>query len=83
MNRLKNNEEYNTPLSKIKLTKSIVKEGNKMSEDNSISTNLMIAGMLIGTSIGLILDNLVLITAGSFLGLGLGYVIETIIKVKK
>lgn len=80
---MKNNEEYNTPLSKIKLTKSIVKEGNKMSEDNSISTNLMIAGMLIGTSIGLILDNLVLITAGSFLGLGLGYVIETIIKVKK
>ena len=80
---MKNNEEYNTPLSKIKLTKSIVKEGNKMSEDNSILTNLMIAGMLIGTSIGLILDNLVLITAGSFLGLGLGYIVETIIKVRK
>ncbi len=80
---MKNNKEYNTPLSKIKLEKSIVKEGNKISEDNSISINLMVGGMLIGTSMGLILDNLELISVGSFLGLGLGYIVETIIKVRK
>lgn len=80
---MKNNKEYNTPLSKIKLEKSIVKEGNKISEDNSISINLMVGGMLIGTSIGLILEKPVLAAAGSFLGLGLGYIVETIIKVRK
>ncbi len=80
---MKNNKEYNTPLSKIKLEKSIVKEGNKISEDNSISTNLMLGVMLIGTSIGIIFDNPELIAAGSFLGRGLGYIVETIIKVRK
>ncbi|WP_373598631.1 hypothetical protein [Paraclostridium bifermentans] len=80
---MKNNKKDKIPLSKIKLDKKTYKEGNKISEDNSISINLMVSGMLIGTSMGLILDNLELISVGSFLGLGLGYVVETIIKVRK
>lgn len=82
---MKNSKEYNTSLSKIRLEKKHYhyKEEIKISEDNSISTNLMLGGMLIGTSIGIIFDNLELIAAGSFLGLGLGYIVETIIKVKK
>lgn len=80
---MKNNKKDKIPLSKIRLEKKTYKEESEISEDNSISINLMVSGMLIGTSMGLILDNLELISVGSFLGLGLGYIVETIIKVKR
>lgn len=45
-----------------------------------MSVNLMIVGLTIGMAIGLITDNFMWGTAGSFLGMGIGYILEYIRK---
>lgn len=49
-------------------------------EDEELSVNLTIGGLMIGMAIGLITDNLMWGTAGSFIGMGIGYILEYIRK---
>lgn len=55
-------------------------EYEKDEEDDELSVNLMIGGLTIGMAIGLITDNFMWGTAGSFLGMGIGYILEYIRK---
>lgn len=56
------------------------KEDEESVKNNAddVEDNLMFAGFIIGMAIGLITQNLMWATAGSFLGLGLGYIINEI-----
>ena len=49
-------------------------------EDEELSVNLTIGCLMIGMAIGLITDNLMWGTAGSFIGMGIGYILECIRK---
>lgn len=49
-------------------------------EDDELSVNLMIACFIIGTAIGFITDNFMWGTAGSCIGMGIGYILEYIRK---
>lgn len=51
-------------------------ESEKEDEDSDVG--LMVGGVIIGMVIGLITGNFMWATAGSFLGLGVGYVINGI-----
>ncbi len=53
---------------------------DKDEEENELSDNLMIGGFLIGVAIGCVTDNFMWGTAGSFIGMGAGYIIEYISK---
>lgn len=53
---------------------------DKDEEENELSDNLMIGGFLIGVAIGCVTDNFMWGTAGSFIGMGTGYIIEYISK---
>ncbi|WP_042277396.1 helix-turn-helix domain-containing protein [[Clostridium] dakarense] len=49
-------------------------------EEDELSVNLMLGGLMIGTAIGFITDNFMWGTAGSFIGMGIGYILECIRK---
>lgn len=53
---------------------------DKYEEENELSDNLMIGGFLIGVAIGCVTDNFMWGTAGSFIGMGIGYIVEYISK---
>lgn len=55
-------------------------EYDKDEEDDELSVNLMIGGFIIGIAIGLITDNFMWGTAGCFIGMGIGYILEYIRK---
>lgn len=47
-------------------------------DEDEDSVNLMLGGFIIGTGIGVITGNFMWGTAGSFIGMGIGYVLEVI-----
>ncbi|MBO3446390.1 helix-turn-helix transcriptional regulator [Clostridium sp. CCUG 7971] len=49
-------------------------------EEDELSVNLMLGGLMIGTAIGFITDNFMWGTVGSFIGMGIGYILEYIRK---
>lgn len=55
-------------------------ECDKDEEDDELSVNLTLGGFMIGIAIGLITDNVMWGTAGSFIGMGIGYILEYIRK---
>ena len=50
--------------------------------DDDISINLIVGGFIIGTAIGTITDNFMWGSALAFVGMGIGYIIESFIKKK-
>ncbi len=66
----------------------IINQGEDVSSDNSDSydeedededsVNLMLGGFIIGTGVGVITGNFMWGTAGAFIGMGIGYVLEVI-----
>ena len=77
------NGDKNSSEDTIKSSKSCTNnhiEYDRDEEDDEISVNLMIACFTIGTAIGLITDNFMWGTAGSFIGMGIGYILEYIKK---
>lgn len=55
-------------------------EVEEVEEDDELSVNLILACFIIGTAIGFITDNFMWGTAGSFIGMGIGYILEYIRK---
>lgn len=65
-----------------------INQGEDVSSDNSDSydeedededsVNLMLGGFIIGTGVGVITGNFMWGTAGTFIGMGIGYVLEVI-----
>lgn len=55
-------------------------EDDEDDEDDELSVNLALGGFMIGIAIGLITDNVMWGTAGSFIGMGIGYILEYIRK---
>ena len=49
-------------------------------EEDELSVNLMLGGLMIGMAIGFITDDFMWSTAGSFIGMGIGYILECIRK---
>lgn len=47
-------------------------------EEDEDSVNLMLGGFIIGTGVGVITGNFMWGTAGAFIGMGIGYVLEVI-----
>jgi len=47
-------------------------------DEDEDSVNLMLGGFIIGTGVGVITGNFMWGTAGAFIGLGIGYVLEVI-----
>ena len=56
---------------------SYEEEENEEDDDDDI-TNFMFIGFMIGTGVGLITENFILGTAGSFIGMGIGYILNFI-----
>lgn len=52
----------------------------KCSEEDEAGINLMFGGSIIGISIGMIIGNFMWASAGCFIGMGIGYILE---KIKK
>lgn len=54
-------------------------KGNYNEEDDEEdSVNLMLGGFIIGIGVGVITENFMWGTAGSFIGMGIGYILEVI-----
>ena len=60
---------------KLKTKKSDYEEGNEEEEDD-YEINLILGGSLIGTAIGMITGNLLWMSFGSLIGMGLGYILK-------
>lgn len=58
-------------------------EENNEDEDEEMSVSLIIGGFIIGTALGLITGNFNWSTAGAFLGMGLGYILEYFLHKKR
>jgi len=52
-------------------------------DEDEDSVNLMLGGFIIGTGVGVITGNFMWGTAGDFIGMGIGYVLEVIRRKKK
>lgn len=78
INENKTKSEDTIELDKLSTNKYI--EYDEDEEDEELSVNLTIGGLMIGMAIGLITDNLMWGTAGSFIGMGIGYILEYIRK---
>lgn len=52
----------------------------KDSEEDELEINLMLGSFMIGTAIGIVTGNFMWASAGSFLGMGIGYILEIIKK---
>ena len=66
---------------KFKFKKRNYEEDNEEEEDtieDDYESNLMLAGFTIGTAIGVLTGNFLWATAGSFIGLGVGYILKNI-----
>lgn len=55
-------------------------EKNDEDEEDEASINLMLGGFIIGIAIGMITGNFMWASAGCFIGMGIGYILESIKK---
>lgn len=49
-------------------------------EEDEFSVNLILGGFIIGIGIGLVTENFMWGTAGAFIGMGIGYLLESVKK---
>ena len=47
-------------------------------EEDEFSVNLILGGFIIGIGIGLVTENFMWGTAGAFIGMGIGYLLESV-----
>lgn len=78
INESKDKSKDTTQISELSTNNYI--EYDKDEEDDELSVNLTIGGFIIGIAIGLITGNFMWGTAGSFIGIGIGYILEYIRK---
>ncbi|EOU1883518.1 helix-turn-helix transcriptional regulator [Clostridium perfringens] len=53
------------------------------SEAEEFSVNLILGGFIIGISIGFVTENFMWGTAGAFIGMGIGYLLESVKKIRE
>ena len=69
------NSDNNDKWHNIKLNNT-----QKEDEEDEIGINLMLGGFIIGTAVGTVTGNFMWACAGSFIGMGIGYILESIKK---
>ena len=57
-----------------------IKLNNTQKEDEDLWVNLSLGGFIIGTAVGTVTGNFMWACAGSFIGMGIGYILESIKK---
>lgn len=75
-----NKTEVEDTIVASKLPTDNITDYDKNEEENDPSDNLIIGGFIIGISIGFITDNFMWGVVGSFIGMGISYILEYIKK---
>lgn len=78
VNENKTEVEYTIVASKLPTDN--ITDYDKNEEENDPSDNLIIAGFIIGISIGFVTDNFMWGVVGSFIGMGISYILEYVKK---
>ena len=73
------NSDNNDKWHNIKLNNT-QKEDEEDEEDEDLWVNLILGGFIIGTAVGTVTGNFMWACAGSFIGMGIGYILESIKK---
>lgn len=73
------NSDDNDKWHNIKLNNT-QKEDEEDEEDEDLWVNLILGGFIIGTAVGTVTGNFMWACAGSFIGMGIGYILESIKK---
>lgn len=73
------NSDNNDKWHNIKLNNT-QKEDEEDEEDEDLWVNLSLGGFIIGTAVGTVTGNFMWACAGSFIGMGIGYILESIKK---
>ncbi|MCC0633290.1 helix-turn-helix domain-containing protein [Clostridioides sp. ZZV15-6388] len=75
-----NKTEVEDTIVASKLPTDNITDYDKNEEENDPSDNLIIAGFIIGISIGFVTDNFMWGVVGSFIGMGISYILEYVKK---
>ncbi|MCC0647338.1 helix-turn-helix domain-containing protein [Clostridioides sp. ZZV15-6598] len=75
-----NKAEVEDTIVSSKLPNDNITDYNKNEEENDPSDNLIIGGFIIGISIGFVTDNFMWGVVGSFIGMGISYILEYVKK---
>lgn len=75
-----NKTEVEDTIVPSKLPTDNITDYDKNEEENESSDNLIIGGFIIGVSIGFVTDNFMWGVAGSFIGMGISYILEYVKK---
>lgn len=75
-----NKAEVEDTIVSSKLPNDNITDYDKNEEENDPSDNLIIGGFIIGISIGFVTDNFMWGVVGSFIGMGISYILEYVKK---